>query len=287
MNLKLKSDKNKFKSGLYLISTPIGNLKDITLRAIEVFKQSDYILCEDTRVSQNLLNKYNINSKLISNHKFNETKNLSKVIKLLKSNHLISLISDAGVPTISDPGNILVNECIKNDISVIPIPGASAVTSAISVSGFSDKFYFYGFLPVKKKVINEYLKILSNLNCSIVFFTSAKKFQKTIIELKKFFIDRKILVCREMTKIYEEFIREDLVNLDETKFNLKGEFTIVISEKNNQKNNSHFLDESDKNKINKMIKKLSVKEIVSLICEESKVSKKEVYNYCLKLKNEK
>ena len=286
MSLKFKSDNNKFKKGLYLISTPIGNLEDITLRAIEILKNSDHILCEDTRVSKNLLNKHNINSNLISYHKFNEAKSLDKVIKLLKSGSLISLISDAGTPIISDPGKLLVNECVKNDIKIVPIPGPSAVTSAISVSGFSEKFYFYGFLPEKKKILNNDLSKLSSLDCSIVFFISAKKLEKALTEFKKYFLERNILICREMTKIYEEFIRGTVREIDISNLTLKGEVTVVISEKIDEKKSSQTLSESDKNKINKMIKKLSIKEITSLICLDKKISKKDVYNYCLKIKNE-
>ena len=127
---KIKDNEN----GLYIVSTPIGNLKDITIRAVEILKQSDFILCEDTRISKNLLNKYEIKSKLISNHKFNEKKNTLKIIEYLKSGKLISLISDAGTPAISDPGSVLVNECIKNNIKIIPIPGPSAVSTAMSIS---------------------------------------------------------------------------------------------------------------------------------------------------------
>ena len=152
MVTKFKSLNKEIKKGLYLVSTPIGNLDDITLRAIETLKKSNYILCEDTRVSKNLIKKYEIKSNLISNHKFNEKKNISKIIEILKKGSIVSLISDAGTPVVSDPGKILVNECFKNDINIIPIPGPSAVTSAISVSGFSEKFYFYGFFPEKKKL---------------------------------------------------------------------------------------------------------------------------------------
>jgi 16S rRNA (cytidine1402-2'-O)-methyltransferase len=286
MSLNFKSDNNELKKGLYIISTPIGNLQDITLRAIEILKKSDYILCEDTRVSQNLLQKYNVTTNLISYHKFNEAKNLDKITKLLKSGSLISLISDAGTPIVSDPGKLLVNECIKNNIQIIPIPGPSAVISAISISGFSEKFYFYGFLPDKKKILSEDLSKLSNLDCSIVFFISAKKLNKALIEFKKYFLERNILICREMTKIYEEFIRNTVKKIDISEITLKGELTVVISEKVNKKS-SQTLDESDKNKIKKMIKKLSVKEITSLICLDNKISKKDVYNYCLKIKNEK
>ncbi len=163
---KIKDNEN----GLYIVSTPIGNLKDITIRAVEILKQSDFILCEDTRISKNLLNKYEIKSKLISNHKFNEKKNTLKIIEYLKSGKLISLISDAGTPAISDPGSVLVNECVKNNIKIVPIPGPSAVATAISISGFSDQFFFYGFLPDKKQqIINEFKKI-SEFNSTLVFF---------------------------------------------------------------------------------------------------------------------
>ena len=148
---------NKLKYGLYVVSTPIGNLRDITLRAIEILKQSEYILCEDTRVSKNLLRKYNIKSQLISNHKFNESKNISKIIKILDSKKIVSMISDAGTPGISDPGAIIVNECIKHNINVYPIPGPSAVSAAISISGFSEKYYFYGFFPQKIKISKKIL----------------------------------------------------------------------------------------------------------------------------------
>ena len=145
MVIKSQSQIKDNENGLYLVSTPIGNLKDITLRAIEILKKSSHILCEDTRVSRNLLDRYEIKSQLVSNHKFNEAKNLNKIINLLKSGKIISLISDAGTPSISDPGAILVNECIKNNIKVTPIPGPSAVASAVSISGFSEKFIFFKF----------------------------------------------------------------------------------------------------------------------------------------------
>ena len=281
-----ESKNNKVKSGLYIISTPIGNLSDITLRAIEILKNSDYILCEDTRVSKKLLDRYDIKSKLISNHKFNEKKNLSRVIELLKLNSIISLISDAGTPSVSDPGAILINEAFANNISVFPIPGASAVSSAISISGFSQKFFFYGFFPEKNINLKEDLTILSTLDSSIVFFISPRKFNKYVKTIKEYFSGRKILVCREMTKFYEEYIRSEIDNLEEFKKEPKGELTIVISEKNKLKKNSQILEESDKRSIQKMIKKLSIKDITDLISRHSSASKKEIYNYCLKLKNE-
>ena len=138
--------KNKLNYGLYIVSTPIGNLSDITIRAINILENSDYILCEDTRISKKLLDRYKIKSKLISNHKFNEIKNLNKIIEFLKSNKIISLISDAGTPAISDPGRIIINECVKNKINIYPVPGPSAVSTAVSISGFSEKYFFLWFL---------------------------------------------------------------------------------------------------------------------------------------------
>ena len=287
MILHTDNTNNKIKSGLYIVSTPIGNLSDITLRALEVLKKSDYILCEDTRISKNLLARYEIKSKLIANHKFNENKNLSKVIDILKSGSIVSLISDAGTPSISDPGAILVNECASNDIDIFPIPGASAVSSAVSISGFGEKYFFYGFFPEKKNKIKEDFERLANLEGCIVFFISPRKFNRSIKDLKHFFSNRKILVCREMTKFYEEYIRTDVDILEPFKSDPKGELTIVISEKVKEKNSSIILKESDKKNIQKMIKILSIKDITDLISQNTNVSKKEIYNYCLKLKNEK
>ena len=278
---------NVLKYGLYVVSTPIGNLGDITIRAIEVLKKSDFILCEDTRISKNLLEKYNIKSKLISNHKFNEKKNLKKIIENLKTKKLISMISDAGTPGISDPGVILINECVKNNINIIPIPGASAVSAAISISGFSDKYYFYGFFPEKNKNIKEDLLILSNLNCSLIFFFSPQKFNRNVDLLKKNFPDRKILICREISKFYEEYIRTNIQDLSPFSQTPKGELTVILSEKKENKIISNSLEESDKKNIKKMIKSLSIKDITDLICSNKNVSKKEIYNYCLELKNEK
>ncbi len=287
MILHSENKNNQVKSGLYIVSTPIGNLSDITLRAIDVLQKSDYILCEDTRVSKNLLDKYEIKSKLISNHKFNEKKNLLRIIDILKSNCIVSLISDAGTPSISDPGAILINECFQNEINIFPLPGPSAVSSAVSISGFSEKFFFYGFFPEKNNKLKEDFTNLSNLDSSIVLFISPKKFNKSVKVIKEYFSGRKILICREMTKFYEEYIRTSVDTLKPFKDNPKGELTIVISEKEKIKKTSLKLEESDKKTIEKMIKKLSIKDITDLISLNSNVPKKEIYNYCLKLKNEK
>ena len=278
---------NELKTGLYLIPTPIGNLGDITLRAIELLKKSDFILCEDTRVSKKLLDKFEIKTKLISYHRFNEVKNLSKIVNLLKENKIISLISDAGTPSISDPGAILINECLRQNIDIVPLPGPSAVTTAVSVSGFKEKYLFYGFFPEKEKIIKEELEKLSKLNLSLVFFVSPKKINKIIPHLKNYFKNRKILICREISKYYEEFIRFDLEELQTFKKEPKGEITIVISEKKIDKKTSQILSESDKRNIKIMINKLSTKEITDIISQNSEISKKEIYDYCLKLKDEK
>ena len=160
---------------LYIVSTPIGNLEDITLRALNVLKNSDIILCEDTRRSVKLLNFYKIKKKLISYHKFNEKKQLKNIIEHFKEGKILSLISDAGTPSLSDPGKILVNKCVENGIKVIPIPGASSITAAVSVSGFDDKFLFYGFLPKTEKELEKILISLSNINQTLVFFAPSHK----------------------------------------------------------------------------------------------------------------
>ncbi len=267
-----------------MIPTPIGNLGDITFRAIELLKSSDFILCEDTRVSKKLLDKFEIKTQLISNHKFNEIKNLTKIIDLLKKNKIVSMISDAGTPCISDPGAILINRCLKEKINIIPLPGPSAVTTAMSVSGFDEKYLFYGFFPEKEKTIKETLKILSDLNFSIVFFISPKKINNTIPLIKSYFKGRKILICREISKIYEEYLRSNVDELELFKTQPKGELTIVISAKKIDKKSSQNLSESDKRNIEIMINKLSTKEITDFISQNSKAPKKTIYNYCLKLK---
>jgi len=286
MTENLKFLNKEIKKGLYIIPTPIGNLGDISYRAIEILKNSEIILCEDTRISRKLLDKFEINSKLLSNHKFNEKKNLTQIINYLKDNKIISLISDAGTPGISDPGAILVRECAEERINIFPLPGPSAVSTAISVSGFSEKYFFYGFFPSKLKNIKNDLKILSQLDSSIVFFISPKKINKAIPFIKNSFSERDILICREMTKFYEEYLRYKVDNLKPFDKNLKGELTLVISEKKKIKKDSLLLSESDKDNIKKMIKKLSIKEIVNLISQNSGVPKKKIYNFCLKIKNE-
>ena len=277
---------DKLKPGLYCVSTPIGNLGDITLRALYVLKKSDIILCEDTRVSGKLLSKFNIKTKMISNHKFNEKKNLDNILKLLNQKKIISVISDAGTPVISDPGSILINECILNNINIYPIPGVSASTTAISISGFSDKYFFCGFLPEKKKDLNNLFDTITKLNFSFVFFISPNKLKKIINEIQKYFVDNDILIAREISKLHEEYIRTKVRNLSELEISQKGEMTVVISQNLQPQNRLQLIEESVKKKINKLLKKMSIRDITSKISLEHNVSKKLVYNYCLEKKNE-
>tara|TARA_B100001123_G_scaffold85637_1_gene98240 strand:+ start:1391 stop:2236 length:846 start_codon:yes stop_codon:yes gene_type:complete len=280
-------DKNKQQTinpGLYLVSTPIGNMEDITFRALNVLKKSNMILCEDTRRSKKLLSYFQINNKLVPYHKFNEQKISNKVVEFIKENKVVSVVSDAGTPTISDPGLILVNKCIRENLNVHPIPGPSAVTSAISVSGFADQFLFYGFLAKKEKELDRVLKNLRDLDFCIVFFIPASKVNFYILKFKKYFFDREILIAKEMTKIYENFIRDKISSINNLPENLKGELTVVLSSKNIEKKGEKGIDESVKIEINKMLKKYSHKDVVEFISKKENLPKKIIYNYCLKIK---
>ncbi len=186
-------DKNKQQTispGLYLVSTPIGNIEDMTFRALNILKKSNIILCEDTRRSGKLLSYFQIKNKLLPYHKFNEKKISNAIINSIKKDKVVSLISDAGTPAISDPGLILVNRCVNENLSVHPIPGSSAVTSAVSVCGFSDQYLFYGFLPKKENELDKVLKNLCNLDYSIVFFISALKINFYISKFKNYFFGK-------------------------------------------------------------------------------------------------
>ena len=269
---------------LYIVSTPIGNLDDLTLRAEKVLKNSDIILCEDTRHSVKLLNHFKIKKKLISYHKFNERKQLINIIEHINQGKILSLISDAGTPMLSDPGRILLNECIKRNIGIVPIPGVSSITTALSVSGFSDQFLFLGFLPKKESEINKILTSLKNISYSLVFFVPGKKINNYLLKFKEYFPERKILIAKELTKIHENLIRGDINNLKINKTSMKGEVTVVISD-------HKFTEKTDKNEIinkaKKYLKKYSLKDTVELILQTGKFKKKEIYEICLSLKNEK
>ena len=274
-----------FANNLYIVSTPIGNLGDITLRALEVLKKSDIILCEDTRHSIKLLSHYKIKKKLIPYHKFNEKKQLASIIQHFNEGKILSLISDAGTPLLSDPGRLLVNKCIEKKIQITPIPGVSSIISALSVSGFIDKFLFYGFLPKTENELEKVLDLLSQNKYTQIFFIPSKKINFYIKNFKRFFSGRKILIAKELTKIHEVFIREDIDKLKIFKNPIKGELTVVISESIVKLNN--FDENKIVNKVKKYLKKYSLKDTVDLILETEKINKKKVYDICLKVKNEK
>jgi len=270
---------------LYIVSTPIGNLDDITIRALEVLKNSDIILCEDTRRSIKLLSHYKIKKKLVSYHKFNEKRKLADIIEYFNEGKILSLISDAGTPLLSDPGRLLVNLCVQNNIQISPIPGVSSITAALSVSGFKDQFLFYGFLPKTENELNKVFALLSQSNYTQIFFVPSKKINFYIKNIKKFYSGRKILIAKEITKIHEAFIREEVNELQLFKNSLKGELTLVISE--NILKLRKFDEEKIVYKIKKYLKKLSLKDTVNLILETEKINKKKIYDLCLKIKNEK
>lgn len=221
---------------LNIVPTPIGNLEDITLRSLDTLKNSDYILCEDTRVSKKLLNKYNIEVQLVSFHSFNEHKTVQKHINQILDGKAVSLISDAGTPSISDPGFLIVRESIKNNIEINCLPGATALIPAIVNSGLSsERFVFEGFLPTKKGR-NKRIKNLVDEKRSIVIYESPKRILRLINDLMGFLgEDRKASISRELSKIYQENIRGTLNELHDKleNINIKGEFVIVIDGKKN------------------------------------------------------
>ena len=274
---------SSFKKGLYIVSTPIGNLEDITFRAIKILRTSDFILCEDTRHSLKLLNKFDIKTKLISYHKFNEKKSLIKIIQYLNEGKILSLISDAGTPVLSDPGNIIINECIKNKHQIFTVPGPSSVSAAVSLAGFGDKFLFYGFLPKTENELNKSLKKLDIEGFSLVFFVPAIKINFYIKHFKKYFTGRNIFIAREMTKKYETYYRQSVDNLSLFKTQLRGELTIVISQKIKKEILSTDYVKIE-NQVIKYLKSYTVKDVVELMSKKEKLPKKIIYNLCIKNK---
>jgi len=218
---------------LYIVSTPIGNLKDITLRALETLEAVDFILCEDTRITSRLLNHYNISKKLISFNAVSEKKKIPNVIDRIKSGDNCALVSDAGTPAISDPGVRLVSEAIKEQIDVVPIPGTSAVITALTISGLpTDSFIFEGFLP-QKKGRQKKLKNLAEEKRTIILYESTYRIKKLVDELNEFMPERYVVVCRELTKKFEETWRgfpNEIKDVIDEKIS-KGEFVIVIAPK--------------------------------------------------------
>ena len=219
---------------LYIVSTPIGNLKDITLRAIEILKEVDFIICEDTRVTSVLLKNYDIKKELVSMNARTESKKIPGLIERINKGENCALVSDAGTPSVSDPGVRLISTAIKNDIKVVPVPGASAFITALSISGLpTDSFVFEGFLP-QKKGRNKKLKQLSEEERTIIIYESPYRIEKLLKELHEFMPERFVVLCRELTKKFEEVRRGSPKELLET-FNKsvnKGEFVIIIAPKN-------------------------------------------------------
>ena len=273
---------NQLSPAIYVVSTPIGNLSDITFRAIEVLKKSDYILCEDTRHSLKLLNFYNIKNKLISFHKFNEKKNCDEILSDIRNGKSISLISDAGTPLISDPGEFLIKSARSLGIKVIPVPGPSATIAAISVSGFDTKFYFYGFLSKKNNERDKELEILSKINSSIVLYLPARDLKKYLNQFLLFFRDKQIFIAREITKLHETYLSgtaDELIKII-SKDDFKGEITLVIDNKSVDSTVSNI---DLKNEIKLLLNKMSSKDIAEYLAVKFKMSKKTIYQSIIDL----
>jgi 16S rRNA (cytidine1402-2'-O)-methyltransferase len=273
-------NKNNFLPGLYIVSTPIGNLADISIRALSALSLSSLILCEDTRTSKKLTSKYGIKNTLKSFHKFNSSKELPSIIAKLKDGLIVSIISDAGTPLISDPGESLVTKCIEEKISVYSIPGASSVLGSIVISGIdSNKFTFLGFFPQVKKLKEAYLERILDANETIILYESPRR----LLKLLKYFIDnipnRKIAVVRELTKKNEEVVRgspEFIYSKFYNRPNIKGEITLVIEGVELNKKN-HFNNEEIIALINLYKSTLSDKDIVTKISNKFNLSKRVIY----------
>ena len=264
---------------LYIVATPIGNLEDITLRALNILKKVDLIAAEDTRQTLKLLNHYNISRPLISYHRHNETVKKDVLIEKLIEGQNIALVSDAGTPGICDPGEVVIKEAIKNNIEVIPIPGACAMINSLICSGIATKeFVFLGFLPLNKKLRKEKLKEIDNSEKTVIIYEAPHKIKNTLEDLQSIICDRKIVLAREITKIHEEFIRKDINELIEISENLKGELVIIIEGRIKQEQesdlNSLSLEEHYKYYENQGLNK---KEIIKKIAKDRNVNKNEIY----------
>ena len=277
-------------STLYIVGTPIGNLDDISSRAIKILNSVDVIACEDTRHSKRLLSKFSINKKLISLHQHNEEKKSSFLIKEIQSGKTIAYISDAGTPGISDPGAYLVNKALEAKIKVIPIPGASSITTAFSVAGvISTQFNFYGFLPNTDSKSRKVIKQFYESQYTSVFFVSPHRVLKTLEILEEIYgLEQRIFVGRELTKLYETIYKENLKDLlfkfRNEKYNLKGEFVIIIECIELDHKNSSNLEAEEALKI--MLNELSLNQSVKLVSKIFKMKKNEIYNLALGIKND-
>ena len=271
-------------STCFLVATPIGNLGDFSSRAIEVLNSVSYIACEDTRTSSALLSRFNIKKPLISYHEHNEQECSSKLISLLKEGNSIAIISDAGYPGISDPGNIIVNHCIEENIPVSVIPGANAFLPALIASGMeNDHFYFHGFLPSKPSHRKKELESLVNIPVTLIFYESPHRIMETLNDFNTYFNGRKICLARELTKKFEEFIygtTDELINLDPS--TLKGEMVVIIEGKqdNNQLNEDELIELLKKQIQNGS----SLKDASKIVSKNTGVKKNILYDLALKLK---
>lgn len=263
---------------LYIVATPIGNLEDMTFRAINILKNVDIIAAEDTRHTLKLLNHYEISKPLISYHRHNEDTKTEVLLKELINGKDIALVSDAGTPGICDPGEEIIKECIEKSIEITPIPGACAMINALICSGISTKeFIFIGFLPLNKKLRKEKLEEIQKANKTLILYEAPHKLESTLKDLKLILEDRKIVLAREITKIHEEFIRGDIDFLIEKSKEIKGEIVLII-EANNKKEENELLnlslEEHFKYYENKGLEK---KEIIKKIAKDRNVNKNEIY----------
>lgn len=272
------------KGILYLVATPIGNLEDITLRALRVLKEVDLIAAEDTRQTLKLLNHYEINKPLISYHRHNEETKSEILIEKLRNGENIALVSDAGTPGICDPGEEVIKKAIEDNIEVIPIPGACAMINALIVSGISTKeFEFLGFLPLNKKLRRQKLKEIENSSKTIIIYEAPHKMKTTLGDLKEILKDRKIVLARELTKIHEEFIRKSIDELLSEIDTIKGEMILIIEGNKIDTEECKNFDEISLEDHYKLYeeKGLNKKEIIKQIAKDRNVNKNEIYMYFL------
>ena len=270
----------------FVVSTPIGNLEDITLRAVNVLKDCDVIACEDTRNTKKLLARYGIETPLTSYHEHNEAEKSPKLLEKLKEGKDVALVSDAGTPSVSDPGWRLVNLSIENNIEVIPIPGPSAVLSALVVSGLpTDSFLFLGFFPKTAGKKKELLKDVKNYPYTLIFYESARRLSGTLSVLLEILGDRNICVAREMTKLYEEVLRgsfSEVISVLSERETLKGEVTVVV-EGSGDGHNEASADTAQKMLRLLKEKGFSLSEAVSLVSRAFGVSKNIIYRVALEI----
>ena len=269
---------------LYIVATPIGNLEDITLRALRVLKEVDLIAAEDTRQTLKLLNHYEINKPLMSYHPHNEETKSEILIEKLRNGENIALVSDAGTPGICDPGEEVIKKAIEDKIEVIPIPGACAMINALIVSGISTKeFEFLGFLPLNKKLRRQKLKEIENSNKTIIIYEAPHKMKTTLGDLKEILKDRKIVLARELTKIHEEFIRKSIDELLSEIDTIKGEMILIIEGNKIDTEECKNFDEISLEDHYKLYeeKGLNKKEIIKQIAKDRNVNKNEIYMYFL------